>query len=338
MAQLASDSFPTAGPDLGTNWTQDLGSSNGLYVFAPGEVIAKSGFQFCNMIYNAVVFPDDQYSEMTLVESDGPDDFSGPGVRFNLNGSSQGVTGQFSGPLDGTTNCSASIQVWNGAPGASYGPFNMGTCNPGDTFRISVTGSVYSVSHNGTVVGSATDTTYASGQPSLSVFQLSGGQSVISSWAGGTPETGHSISGNAGIANAVVNYSGTSSGSVTADGSGNYEIDGLADGKYTITPSLASYIFTPTSQNVTVSGSDITGVNFAAAETIGWSPVDCRVAVAGYGPGANSPVVFPDGSVHWTGQQSSNSHVPTPTSNPNLPPTDSRASKPENSRVDPSTV
>lgn len=70
----------------------------------------------------------------------------------------------------------------------------------------------------------------------------------------------------------------------------------------------------------------------------GWSPVDCRVAVPGYGPAANFGVVQPDGSVHYVGQVSSNEHIPTPTSNPNLPPIDSRALEPENSRVDPSTV
>jgi hypothetical protein len=76
--------------------------------------------------------------------------------------------------------------------------------------------------------------------------------------------TTFSISGNAGIAGATVSYSGTSSGSVIADGSGNYSIPGLANGSYTITPSLANYTFSPTSQNETVSGSNITGVNFTA--------------------------------------------------------------------------
>lgn len=73
-----------------------------------------------------------------------------------------------------------------------------------------------------------------------------------------------SISGSAGVAGATVSYTGTSSGSVTADGSGNYTIPGLANGSYTITPSLAGYTFSPTSQSETISGSNITGVNFTA--------------------------------------------------------------------------
>jgi hypothetical protein len=78
--------------------------------------------------------------------------------------------------------------------------------------------------------------------------------------------TTFSISGNAGVAGANVAYSGAASGNVTADGSGNYTISGLANGSYTITPSLTGYTFSPTSANETVSGSNITGVNFTATQ------------------------------------------------------------------------
>jgi len=89
---------------------------------------------------------------------------------------------------------------------------------------------------------------------------------------GGTYVTGvlalasvYSISGNAGLAGATVSWSGTSSGSTTADGSGNFTISGFVQGEYTITPSAAGYVFSPTSANETVSSSNITGVNFTAA-------------------------------------------------------------------------
>ena len=70
--------------------------------------------------------------------------------------------------------------------------------------------------------------------------------------------------GNAGVAGATVSYTGTASGSVTADGSGNYSITGLSNGSYTITPTKTGYTFSPTSASETVSGSNITGVNFTA--------------------------------------------------------------------------
>lgn len=74
-----------------------------------------------------------------------------------------------------------------------------------------------------------------------------------------------SISGSAGEAGATVFYAGVASGSVTADGSGNYTISGLANGGYTITPAKTGFVFTPASRAVTVSGSNITGVNFTGA-------------------------------------------------------------------------
>jgi hypothetical protein len=76
-----------------------------------------------------------------------------------------------------------------------------------------------------------------------------------------------SISGNAGVAGASVALTGTSSGSTTADGSGNYSFTGLANGSYTVTPTLSGYTFSPTNQGETVSGSNITGVNFTATST-----------------------------------------------------------------------
>jgi len=75
---------------------------------------------------------------------------------------------------------------------------------------------------------------------------------------------GFAISGNAGVAGATVNVTGTSAGSATADGSGNYSVSGLVDGSYTVTPVLARYKFTPASRNKTISGGDVTGVNFTA--------------------------------------------------------------------------
>lgn len=75
-----------------------------------------------------------------------------------------------------------------------------------------------------------------------------------------------SISGNlsASGANASVALSGAATANVTADGSGNYSFTGLGNGAYTVTPSKAGYSFNPTSQNTTVSGGPIMGLNFTA--------------------------------------------------------------------------
>jgi hypothetical protein len=77
-----------------------------------------------------------------------------------------------------------------------------------------------------------------------------------------------SISGSLGSAGAgaTVSYSGEETGSVTADGSGNYTIDDLPDGDYVITPTLAGFAFTPTHRDETISGGDLSGVDFTASK------------------------------------------------------------------------
>ena len=74
-----------------------------------------------------------------------------------------------------------------------------------------------------------------------------------------------SISGNAGIAGALVSWTGTASGNVTADGSGNFSITGLVPGTYVVTPTLSGHHFAPTGRSETISGANISGVTFLAA-------------------------------------------------------------------------
>lgn len=50
----------------------------------------------------------------------------------------------------------------------------------------------------------------------------------------------------------------------TTNASGNYSFSGLANGNYTVVPSLAGYTFTPSSSPVSVIGANITGKNFTA--------------------------------------------------------------------------
>jgi hypothetical protein len=56
--------------------------------------------------------------------------------------------------------------------------------------------------------------------------------------------------------------SGAGTGTATGDASGNYSFASLANGTYTVTPSRSGYTFSPVSQTVTVSGANVTSVNF----------------------------------------------------------------------------
>jgi len=61
-----------------------------------------------------------------------------------------------------------------------------------------------------------------------------------------------------------VTLTGAASAIVTADGSGNYVLSGLASGSYTVTPANPGYAFAPASQDVAINNASITGVNFTA--------------------------------------------------------------------------
>ncbi len=79
----------------------------------------------------------------------------------------------------------------------------------------------------------------------------------------------YSISGvvsGAVAAGVTVSLSGASSATTTTDGTGAYSFTGLANGAYTVTPSLAGYWFNPASLAVTVASADVAGRNFIANE------------------------------------------------------------------------
>ncbi len=81
-----------------------------------------------------------------------------------------------------------------------------------------------------------------------------------------TPLQPHALSGNIAGANgpgSTVSLSnGTTTATTTADSSGNYAFSTVYDGPYSVTPSKNGIIFVPGSQNASVSGADLTGVNF----------------------------------------------------------------------------
>jgi hypothetical protein len=86
------------------------------------------------------------------------------------------------------------------------------------------------------------------------------------------------ISGNCGAGGATVSWTGTASGSVVADALGNYVTSNLANGAYTLTPSLTGYTFSPLSSSQTVSNADITSVNFTES------------SISGNGTGSNNSI------------------------------------------------
>jgi hypothetical protein len=262
-------------------------------IFGPGVELYVDG----------MVFPADQYVEFKVAALSGSsttNDYVGGIVRNSTN-SNDGYQVKVFGAAGGPGGLNLFIQDANDGIIASttLSPAPA----PGDVFQLAVLGSTIYVFQNGTQVLSVTNTTYSSGRLGLwmSAFPTASNDAVTNFAAGSvTNGPAHAISGNAGVANAVVAYSGTSAGSVTADGSGNYSIGGLADGSYTIMPSLAGNTFSPASRIETVSGADITGVNFTATQTYSISGnAGIAGATVSYS-GTSAGSVTADGSGNFT--------------------------------------
>src|SRR4029078_2630342 len=92
----------------------------------------------------------------------------------------------------------------------------------------------------------------------------------------GTTQTTWSVSGTistsagAGISGVTVS---TGTTSTTTNASGAYTLSNLANGTYTLTPSLSGYTFSPTSSSVTVNGANVTGKNFTGTPGANTTPV-----------------------------------------------------------------
>ena len=103
----------------------------------------------------------------------------------------------------------------------------------------------------------------------------------------GTPTW--SISGTittaASGSSATVTLSGGASATTTADAAGNFTFTGVLNGTYTVTPAKTGFTFAPANQTVTVSGANVTGVDFTAQPVPTWS-ISGTISPAASGSGA----------------------------------------------------
>jgi hypothetical protein len=121
--------------------------------------------------------------------------------------------------------------------------------------------------------GALNNLTFNGGTTSYTVETIKGVQYAVFAAAAGSYRATYggggafSISGTLTggvVAGVRITISGTSSAVVTSDGAGQYLITGLTNGNYTVTPSAAGYTFSPASRVVTISGANVTGVNFSS--------------------------------------------------------------------------
>jgi hypothetical protein len=93
--------------------------------------------------------------------------------------------------------------------------------------------------------------------------------------SGGPLPATHALSGTVSgsvQAGVTVSLGGAATATTTTNASGQYSFADLADGTYTVTPSLAGHTFAPPSIAVTLAGTDATSRNFVATSAVCPSP------------------------------------------------------------------
>ena len=77
--------------------------------------------------------------------------------------------------------------------------------------------------------------------------------------------SGRVTTGSSGLSSVTMTLSGATSRTAITDASGNYSFTGVPSGSYTVRPSKSGYTFSQTSQTVTVSGANRTGIHFTGS-------------------------------------------------------------------------
>jgi hypothetical protein len=167
------------------------------------------------------------------------------------------VSGSGSGPI---TNYTVSGNV-SGGSGAtvtlSGGANSSTTADASGNFSFTVP--------NGTYTVTASKSGYAMTPTSRSVTVSGANVTGVTFTATASTAT-YTISGTiSGGAGATVSLSGAKTASTTASSTGAYSFTGLANGTYTVKPTLSGYAMTPTSKSVTVNGANVASTNFTAA-------------------------------------------------------------------------
>ena len=249
------DPFVGTNGDLHTynsNWVENLGTFN-----ISGNTVGGNSYVGSNALasWQGASFGNDQWAQLTLT--------GGRDIGVAVRVSASGNTGYF------YRGNGANTRVLYKVVAGSYtllATSNTSHSNvAGDIRRSVVIGTNLYCFLNGVLenFGVISDNAIASGFPGIQ-SDTDIGNSHGAPFAAGNVTMG----GNAGVASASMALTGAATATVTADGSGNYNFASLADGSYTITPTLAGQTFSPASISWTLVGGVIypTGLNFTATQ------------------------------------------------------------------------
>lgn len=245
--QVTSGGSGVAGVTMtlsGANSATVTTDANGKYAFGSLEegdytiTPSKSGFTFTPAI-SAQTIKDTDISAVNFTAANFPI-FSISGTATAGNIRVADVTMMLSGSGSGTVKTDATgTYTFSGLANGSY------TITPSKTsFAFNPAGSSQTV--NGANLTSVNFT--ATIVSTFSIF-------------------GTVTSGSSGLSGVTMTLSGAGAATATTDTHGNYLFTGLVNSKYTITPSKTGFAFSPTSSSQTLSGANVTSLNFIATST-----------------------------------------------------------------------
>ena len=245
------------------------GLANGTYTVTP----SKSGYTFSPANYSVTISSANATGKNFTATATSSDTQLTSGTAVSGSVGYQVYTYYYIAVPSGATNLqvdltglSADVDLYTGNP------------TLGKPTTASYTGRSW---NSGTTAETLSAASPATGNWWIGVYGYAAGSYTVKATVT-TGTTTYSISGaiSGAVLSGVTVTAGTKSGVSTSTGA--YTISGLANGTYTVTPSLSGYTFSPTSTSVTISGANVTGKNFTATASGGGdTALTSGVGVAG---------------------------------------------------------
>ena len=163
-AATFTDNFDRSNGGLGSNWTAVPGYGGTLQI--TGNQVQPAAEIFAGSIYTAATVAPAQFSEVQLVSG-----LSGGVINLDVRAGQYGnlsTADMYRGQALGLDGIWRILRVDNGVETVLES--GALTASNGDTFYFEANGSTLTLKRNGTVLGSATDSTYGSGAVGLSIY------------------------------------------------------------------------------------------------------------------------------------------------------------------------
>ncbi len=253
---LSGTSSGTATTNASGNYTF-TGLANGSYTVSPSqpgytftptsEAVAINGANITSINFVATANTSPTYTISGTVTLSGGGAL--PGVTITLSGNNSGTA---------MTDASGNYTF----TGLTNGSYTVTPSLSGYTF----TPPSIAVAVNGVNITSVNFTATAN---SASTYSISGTVT---------------LSGGGALNGVTMTLKGTNTTTTQTDTKGNYTFTGLANGSYTVSPSLVGYTFTPASKAVTINGANASSINFVATiiKTLAYS-ISGTVTLSGGG-------------------------------------------------------